>query len=150
MKSFNDLLFDVAWKNLENHNARYKDLDTKAVGIISIIGILITFIVKPVDNIHISTTLFMLTSFSFLITILLCIGTIMTRKVKVISTDNLIEYLSEESEERQIKGIIGTIAAAEKEMCEVSNAKATVLKYTIFALGFSIILLIFYSISGFI
>lgn len=36
MKDFDETLLDVAWKNLDNHYTRFKDIDGKAAGIITI------------------------------------------------------------------------------------------------------------------
>lgn len=147
--NFDDALLDIAWKNLDSHYVRFKDVDTKAVGIITITGILVTFMSKPVHSDYLSSILFMLTSLFFLMTILLCVGVIATRKYEAVSTDHLIDELAGEPDEKQIRRLIGTIAAAESDVCMAANSKAKVLRFAIFSLGFSLILLIIYSLSTF-
>ncbi|MCD4845552.1 MAG: hypothetical protein K8R25_13810 [Methanosarcinales archaeon] len=148
-KSFNDVLLNISCKNLESHYNRYKDIDAKAIGIITITGILITFLAKPVNNGYLTEIFFTLTMLSFLITIVLTVLVIRTRKYEDVSTDKLIDELSNETKENQINRIIGTIAAAEKKMCEVSNTKAQDLRRSIYSLGVSIVMLIFYSTLSF-
>lgn len=150
MKDFDDAMLDVAWNNLNFQYTRFKDIDTKAIGIITITGILITFLSKPTGNGCLSNTLFIMTSLFFLITILLSVAAIALRKYEALSTNNLIAELSHEGEKRQIRGITGTMAKVEKEICDAANKKADILKFAIFSLGASIILLILYSISSYI
>lgn len=149
MKEFNDALLDIAWKNLDRQYNRFKDIDTKAIGIITISGILMAFIAKSGDGeqISISAFFFMLTSLLFFITILLSICAIRTRQIDIASTNKLIEELKDASEERQIPSIIGSIAASEHNVCKVSNAKAKNLRFAIYAFGISIISMICYSLS---
>lgn len=145
-KSFDDALLEVTWKTLESHYNRFKDIDAKAIGVITITGILITFLAKPVDNECLTKTFFVLTMMSFLVTIAFSVLVIRTRKYNSLSTEKLIEKLKNETHERKIGGIIVAIAAQETKMCEVSNAKAKDLRWAINCLGFSIIILIFYSV----
>ncbi len=144
-KSFDEILLELGWKNIENHYNRFKDIDTKAIGVITITGILITFLAKPVTADCLTKTFFILTMISFLITIALSVYVIRTRKYEAISTENLIK-LSEGEKEDQLSRTVGTIAATEKKICEVANSKAENLKWSIYSLGFSIVMLIFYSI----
>ncbi len=113
MVNFEDAMLDVAWKNLESENNRFNDLDTKATGIITITGILITFLAKPTNSKIFPKVLFAATAISFLVTILLSVLVIRTRVAKAVSTEFLIEELKNEKPERQIRGIIGTIADVE-------------------------------------
>ena len=108
---------------------RYKNIDNKAVGIISITGILMTF------------------SVFFLVTIILSIMAMSVRQTEALSTKYLIENLKNESPERQIRGIIGTIAEAEADLRKVGNAKANWMRYSVYALGISVALLILYSLT---
>jgi hypothetical protein len=147
MVIFEDALLDIAWKNLESENNRFKDIDTKAIGIITITGILMTFLTKPTSSGVISTILFTLTSLSFLGAIFLSIMVIRVRHAETLSTKYLIEDFKDEKSERQIKGLIGTIAETEKNLRSVCNNKAEELTYAVYVLGVSIVLLIFYSIS---
>ncbi len=150
MIEFYDAMLDVSWKNWEFQCNRFRDVDTKAVGIITITGILITFLSKAGTSSRLSETLYFAASMSFLVTILLCVGAIMTRKYEAISSYNLLEELSGEDKEKQIKRLIGTIADKEEKLCKKSNTKAAILRCAIITLGFSILFLIFYSISVFV
>lgn len=147
-KSFDEILIELSWKILENHYNRFKDIDTKAIGVITISGVLITFLTRTSSNSNcLSTTFFILTMVSFLITILLGINVVKTRNYEGIPTESLIK-LSESMEykkEEQIGITLGTIAATEKTMRDAANTKADDLKVSIYGLGFSIIMLIIYS-----
>jgi hypothetical protein len=103
MKDFDDSLLEIALKNIEIERTRLKDIDTKAIGIIAIVGILVTFLSKSVSlellsasvNLKLlSAVLYILTTLSFLITILLCVNTIRVRKFESLETDLLIEVLN--------------------------------------------------------
>lgn len=149
VEDFDGAMLDVAWKNLESENNRFKDIDAKAIGVITITGILMTFLVKPTNTTSskISLIIFTLTAISFFFTILLSVSVIRTRKASVLSTRFLINDLVNEKPERQIRGIIGTIAESESNIQAVCAIKAKELTRAVFALGFSIILLISYSLS---
>jgi NAD-dependent DNA ligase len=82
----------------------------------------------------------------FLITIALCILVIRTRTSAAISTENLIKLPRNEKETTRI---IGTVASVEKIVCDITNTKARDLRFSIYSLGISIIMLIFYSILSF-
>ena len=150
MKDFEDALLDIAWKSLDSENSRFKDIDTKAIGIITIVGILMTFLSKPAKLGCLSTTLFLLTAISFLITILICALVIRVRVLDILSTNYLIEDFKNEKPERQIRGLISTIAKAEGILRDRCNQKANELRHAVFALGISIVLLILYSLSIFL
>jgi hypothetical protein len=155
MKDFDDRLLEIAIKNIEIERTRLKDIDTKALGIITIVGILVTFLSKSVSLEllsasmslkFLSTVLYILTNLSFLITILLCGLTIKVRKIEHLSTDFLMEDLKNENPERQIGGLIGTSASVEKSLSDTCDQKANNLRYAVYALGASIVLLISYSL----
>lgn len=147
MVEFEDAILDIAWKNLDSENNRFKDIDTKAIGIITITGILMTFLVKPENAGFITSFIFMLTAFSFLITILLSVKVIRTRWADGLSTNYLIEDLKSMEPKLQVKGVIKTIANAEESLGEVCTSKAKELECAVYALGVSIILLISYTLS---
>jgi len=150
MKDFEDAMMDIAWKNYDSENKRFKDIDAKAIGVITITGILMTFLSKTDNHSEISTALFILTSVSFLGTILFSVKTIKVRGSEALSTDYLIQDLKNENTMRQIRGMIATIAAAEDSQREVCNEKAGDLSCAVYGLGISIILLILYSLSNFV
>jgi len=153
MIEFDEALLDISWKNLDSEQKRFKDMDTKAIGIITVVGILITFLSKS-DNFFskpekgLPGFLFLLTTLLFLVTVLLCIRVIQVKRIDILSTNLLIEGgLKAEGHEDKIKRLIGTIADAEKVRCDRNDQKAGTLKYAIFALGVGVISLILYSIS---
>jgi hypothetical protein len=150
MKEFEDALLDIALKNIDNERNRFKDIDTKAIAIITVVGVLITFFAQKFFGSSGNFYLLLLTSLSFLITILICASVITVKMVDVLSTELLIEDFKDAKKEDQIRGTIRTIAKAEKSLRDRSSKKANELKYAIFALGFSIFLLILYSLSTFI
>ncbi len=147
MVEFEDALLDIAWKNLDGENNRFKDIDTKAIGIITITGILMTFLAKPESAGNITSFLLILTALSFLITIFLSVSVIRIRRADALSTNYLIEDLKSMEPKLQIKGVIKTISNAEESLGEVCTSKAKELEYALFALGASIILLISYTLS---
>lgn len=150
MIKFEDALLDIGWKNLDSENKRFKDIDAKAIGVITITGILMTFISRMDNPSAMSTVLFILTLISFLGTILFSVKTIKVRGGEALSTDYLIQDLKNEKPERQIRGMIATIAAAENNQIKICNEKAEDLSYAVYGLGISIILLILYSLYNFI
>ncbi|MFZ2412182.1 MAG: hypothetical protein WAW23_11470 [Candidatus Methanoperedens sp.] len=147
MKEFEDALLDIGWNNLDSEKNRFKDIDTKAIGIITITGILMTFLAKPENLGNISSFLFVLTALSFLSTILLCVRVIRIRLADALSTNYLIEDLKNMEPKLQIRGIVKTIANAELSLGMACTSKAEELKYAIYALCASIILLIAYTLS---
>lgn len=140
-------MLDIAWKNWDSQYNRFKDIDTKAIGIITISGILMAFITKSASYGQVTTVLFILTSFSFLVTILFSVRVIRLREIDMISTNNLINQLREEHKERQIRGIIGTIGKVEDSLQTACDTKANELRHSVYSLGCSVIFLILYSIS---
>lgn len=124
MIEFEDAMIDVAWKKLDIENNRFKDIDTKAIGVITITGILMTFLVKPTDSGIVTSTLFILTALLFLAAILLSVFVIRVRKGESVSTKILINGLKKEKQENQIRGIISTIADAEDKLGDVCDTKA--------------------------
>ena len=151
MKEFDKSLLDIGWKNLESQEKKYTELDTKAMGIISISGIIITFITKPAtDSSCFSISLYILTSLAFFTTILFSIWAIRTRKYKGLLTNNLIYELGTEPEERQIGGIIGSIAQTQENLYETTRRKVIDIRHTVYIFGISILLLIIYSLSNII
>ncbi len=149
MKEFEDALLDIALKNIDSEKNRFKDIDTKATAIITIVGVLITFLAQKFVSSS-NVLLFLLTALSFLVTILICVLVIRVKMVDVLSTELLIEDFKDAKKEDQIRGIIVTIAKAEKSLRDCCSQKANELKHAVFALGISIVLLILYSLSTFI
>lgn len=148
MKDFEDAMLDAAWKNMDDENNRFKDIDAKAIGIITITGVLITFLAKPVNSGNIPNILFILTALSFLATVFFSILVIRVRWVEALSTQYLIEDFKDKKQEHQIRGLIATIAKAHSDLRLACNRKAKDLIRAIYALGISVILLIFYTLSA--
>lgn len=146
MKGFEDALLDIAGNNLESEVTRYKDIDNKSIGIITITGILMTLFINSNEG---TTTapLLVIIVLSFLITIILSIMAMRIRQSDALSTKFLIEDFKNEAPERQIRGIIGTIAETEASLRKVGNTKAKWLRYSVYALGASVALLILYSLA---
>lgn len=147
MEEFDAALLDIGWKNLEAQENKYKELDTKAIAVISIAGIIITLIPKPQD-VPWLLGLYILTSLSFLVAIYLNIRVIRTRKYKSLLTNNLIKELRDKPKDRQIGGIIGSIAQTQENLCEATREKTIDLKKAVKAFGFSVLLLVIYTFSS--
>lgn len=152
---FDDAMLEVAWKNLETQTNRYKDIDSKAIAIMTITGVLVSFLIKSDTNLkyesQISFILFLFTIFSFLLTVLFSISVMRVRNAKILSSKLLIEDFSNQKQNAdKIRGIIGTIATVEDDLREICKEKGEELRRTVITLGISVILLILYSISVFI
>ncbi len=154
MKDFEDTLIDISWRNLDIEHNRFKDIENRAFGIITLIitisGIITTFLARPTNFGVVSKFLFILIYISFLVTILLCLKVISMRSLTKLSTKYLIEGLMDEQPERQIRSTISTIAELEDEFRKFSNIKAKELQYAIYSFGISVILIILYFLWTFL
>ena len=148
MKDFENILLEVSKTNLDAENKRFKDIDTKAISIITICGILTTLLINFGEiQSTISKILFFITALSFLFTVILSISIIKPRKVKSLSTQMLIDFYKYKSDEAQITGIIKTAANAENILMDTNDAKAKELNKSVYTLGISVILMLFYALS---
>lgn len=153
--TFEDAMLEVSWKNLENQDNRYKDIDNKAIAIITVTGILVSFLAgssSPLQSGHKGAwILFILTVISFLLTAFFSILVIRVRDAEMLSSNLLIEAFGDKEDEmEQIRGTIVTIAKVEDSYRKTCNIKAYELRRAVIALGGSVILLILYTISAFI
>ncbi len=149
MKEFNDAMLDLAWNNLNSEHNRFKDIDTKAIGIITITGILMAFLTKS-TFVGVTPSIFILSiAVAFFITIFFSLRAVKIREIDALSSKILIDTFRNENPTRQIGGIIGTIAETEKDVRAVCNSKAVDLERAIFALGFGVAMLILYTIISF-
>jgi hypothetical protein len=146
MKKFEDCLLEITSKNIESEKKRLNDMDTKAIGIITIIGIVVVFISKPENLGRLSATIYLITILSFLITILLCVLVLRVRDFNILETKYLVNDLRDENPETQIREIIDTSADVEASITDACKSKARQLRYAVFALGISMVFLIIYSI----
>lgn len=148
MKDFEDALLDISRANLDSAAKKHNDIDNKAIGIITISGILISFLLgfsKP--NNGGSSVLFILTALSFLVTVSLSIIVLRPRKVHELSTQILIDELKTENPEYQVSRTIASSAKIEDELQDICNSKAFELSRAIQALGISVMVLILFSLS---
>lgn len=145
MKEFNDAMLELAWNNLNSEHNRFKDIDTKAIGIITITGILMAFLTKSANFGLIHSILLLLIALAFFGAIFFSIGAIKIREMDTLSSKFLIDNLRDKEPTRQIGGIIGTIAETEKNVRDVCNSKAEELEHAVYALGSGVILLIIYT-----
>lgn len=154
MKDFEDVLLDTAWKKMDIQYNRFRDIENRAMiimtGIITVIGILMVLLTSHTISGIVPTIFFILASLSFLVTILFCISVLKRRAFPVISTILLIDSLKNEKKERQIKGIVVTLANVERAFSEVTNTKEAQLGYAISGLGIGIILVILHILSCFL
>lgn len=143
MKDFNDSLLEIVSKNIESEKKRLNDMDSKAIGIITIIGIIVIFISKPENLGRLSATIYLITILLFLITILLCVAVLQVRQFNILVTKYLIEDFRDAE---NLKGIIDTSAEVEASLNKVCRSKAQYLRWAVHTLGISILFLIIYSI----
>lgn len=148
MKDFEDALLDISRANLDSAAKKHNDIDNKAIGIITISGILISFLLgfsKP--NNSGSAVLFILTALSFLVTVFLSITVLRPRKAHELSTQILIDELKDEKPEYQVSRIVSSSAKIEDELQDICNGKAFELSWAVRALGISVIVLILFTLS---
>ena len=149
MEEFEDVLIGLSLKNLDAENKRYRDLDNKAISIITISGILISFLVGFVNSSEMigSKILFTMTTLVFLSAVFCSVLVLRIRMTDILTTRCLIDKLKDKKQERQIRGILGTIAKVEDSLQTVCNTKANELRYSVYLLGIGVMFLILYSIS---
>lgn len=147
-QEFDDVLLDSTRKNLDSQSSRFRDIDTKAIGIIALIGVLMTLLIKPTncDIKSIPYILYIITSISFSLSTMFCIGAIKIRQYEYLSTYNLVSLYQETDIKRQKRRMIRTIADIEEDICKKADNKVKWLKRSIYMLGVSIILYSIYSI----
>ena len=148
MTDFEGALLDISRANLDAVAKKHSDIDSKAIGLITISGILISFLLgfgKP--NNWISTGFFILTALSFLVTALLSVIVLRPRKAHELSTKILIDELKDEKPENQVSRVIASAAKIEYELQGICNAKAIELSSAVRALGISVIVLILFTLS---
>ena len=146
-EEFDNLILDIAQKNLDREYNRFKDIDNKAIGIIGVAGVLLTFISRPTSSdicVLSKDVIYMFTLSSFSITIILGLYTVMIRKYIHLPTDNIIKGAIYDKKYK--KTLIGTYKKSENKLTEEANKKACILKCSIFMLGLSIILSIIYNV----
>lgn len=152
MDDFDEIMLDIGWKNLDAENKRHSELDTKAIGLITITGILITFLIGSVDptlGLSGSKILFLLTLFFFLITVYKSIKVLEVKKMKALSSESLFKKLINEDSDFQIKTILRSIVETETAMRNKNTEKADKLRVAVNFLGYSVVFLIFYVTSLF-
>lgn len=150
MKDFEDAMLDLSWKILDDENKRYRDIDNKAIGTITITGILISFLLAFSDTIASEHHIFYyLAILLFLVTVLFSIIALIPREIEALSTKKLIKDFKGNTQQSQITGIIATTGKVEKRLRKVCNDKAIMLLISVIALGLGVMSLIFYSCSSF-
>lgn len=154
MPSFEEMMLQVSLKNLEMYNDLLRDVDSKAIAIATVTGVL-AGLLKGSENLinsgtKISWILFSLTIFSFLITAFLSILVIRVRH-KSIPTSKLLnkDFCEREEEKLKIQEIIRIIAEAEDSLNKTYEAKLHDLKLATITFLVSVIFLILYSSSLF-
>lgn len=151
MDDFENILLEISKNNLDAENKRYKDINTRAIGIITICGILITLLMNfEKSQCTISKILFLFAALLFLITVILSIRVITPREVKSLSTKILIDFYKNKPTENQISGIIQTAANAEDLLMNTNDTKAKELDKAIYTLGIGVILMILYAMFSII
>jgi len=146
MKDFEDAMLELSWNNYTIEYQRYKDIDNKAIGIITISGILISFLIGSTNAVG-SKGLFILTTLSFLIAVFFCVLTLRVRSSEILNSNKLIEELKSQKQTRQIRGTVGTIAKVEMSLQKACESKIDDLRIAVHTLVAGVFFLIFYSIS---
>jgi Ca2+/Na+ antiporter len=151
MEEFEAALLNISENNLNATYKKHNDIDNKAIGIITISGLLITFLTSSFTSRKscASSILLFLTLLLFLITVYFCVVVLKPRKAHEPSTLKLIEQLKNEEKKVQISRILQTHAEIEDELQNICTDKASELHKAVTTLGISVILLILYNIITF-
>ena len=154
MLSFEEIMLQVSLKNIEMYNDLLSDVDSKAIAIATVTGVL-AGLLKGSETLinsgtNISWILFSLTIFSFLITAFLSIFVIRVKHRNIPSSKLLIKDFCEKEEEKlNIQEIVRIIAEAEDSLKKTYETKLRDLKLATITFLVSIIFLILYSSSLF-
>lgn len=151
MVDLTDLIIETSRKNLDNAEKRFRELDSKAIAIITVTGILISFLLgsnKFTNSLGITAKLlFLLTALSFLASIYYGVKTIRVRYIHFYPTDYFIEnFKQSESTDDKIKiaTVIEKYSETELELFNICREKGKDLEKSIYALGLSVSFLILY------
>ncbi|HII01154.1 TPA: hypothetical protein HA351_05740 [Methanosarcinaceae archaeon] len=151
MKDFEETLLKVTLHNITTAISKQNSIDYKAIAIITISGVLISFLARlSSSNGKVATFFFILTLFSFFEAIWLSVAVLEPRNTYELSTLNFISDLDDENDERQVCGIIGTSAEIEDELQDICNEKANKLWNAIRGLQVSIVFMSLYSATAFL
>ena len=145
MKDFEDAMLDVSWNIFDTETKRHEALDTKAIGIISIAGILTTFLIGFV-TIEEYKQIILLTVLSFMMAVIFSILVLIPQKTELLSFSKLIDKFEGSEQDIQITGIATTIWKTGRVLRNVCNKKAVLLLISIIFLGTGVILLILVSL----
>ena len=126
MKEFEDAMLDLSWNLFDAETKRHEALDTKAIGIISISGILITFLLGFVKIDDYQQVVF-LTVGSFLISVIFSILVLIPREAHLLSVTELVDMFDGTKQDIQITGIVATTWKTGKTLRNVCNKKALLL-----------------------
>jgi hypothetical protein len=150
MKDFEDTLMALTMFNIGTANKKHNDIDNKAIGVITISGLLISFLLGfSQAGGSISTILFIIALFSFMLTIWLSIGVLRPRKSHDLSTLCCINEI-EDDDPYKVNHVIGAAAEIEDEIQNICTSKAGGLWNSIRGLTLSVGLLIIYTGAAFI
>ena len=141
MKDFEDAMLDVSWNIFDTEMRRHEALDIKAIGIISIIGILTTFLIGFV-KVEGNNMFVFLSVFCFTMAVIFSILVLIPRKTELLSISELIDKFEGTKQDIQITGIASTIWKTGRVLRSVCNKKAILLLISIIYLGAGVILLI--------
>lgn len=154
MKDFEDVLLDINRDNLNSVSKKHNDIDNKAIGLITVSGVLISLLLGFIDTDKVyncySIVLLYITAFSFLYTVYLSILVLKPLETYTPSTLNFINDFWNETPVNQIRGILNTSAVIEDELQNVCDAKALKLTKSVKFLGYSVIILTVYALSTFL
>lgn len=145
MKEFEDAMLEVSWNIFDGELRRHEALDTKAIGIITIVGILITFLIGFVKVEDYKNVLF-LTIFSFLISVIFSILVLIPRGTHLLSFKELKDKFEGTPQDVQITGIAQTTWKTGQDLRKMCNTKALLLFISVIFLGSGVILLLLLSI----
>lgn len=146
MKEFEDAMLDIAWNNLCTEQSRYKDSDAKSVSLITIAGVLTTLLIGFGPRNNSTWSIFYALSIAFmLLAVVFSIIAMWPRSVEVLSTNKLLNDFEHAVPDRQVPGIIATVAKAESSLRDVNYKKAKQVRFAVASLAVAVMMMLLYS-----
>lgn len=150
MKDFEDALLEISWNNFSTENQRYKDMDTKAAGIITICGVLATLLIGfgSVDGIT-ESNIYFAAVFALLLAAAFAVYVLKPIEVDGFRTQNIIDDITKAKRGEHISGIIATVSKCESSLIEANNTKALRITLSVYSLAVAVMLILIYSFLPF-
>ena len=145
MKEFGDVMLEISQNIFDIENKRYEIIDNKAIAIITIVGILTTFLIGFVSIENYKMILFPILG-SFAMSVVFSILVLFPTGAHFLNFNKLVDKYDGTPQNIQITGIAETIWKTSKSMRKACNTKAWLLFISLLFLVAGIISLIILSL----